>query len=230
MNPLRCLLLLCCASVLLSADAAPIRIIALGDSITKGVRGGVTVQETFAARVEATLRVQDIAVEVINTGIGGERTDQALARLDKDIVALKPAIVVIMYGTNDSYVDVGRTEPRLTVQEYRANLVNLVKQLRAAGIVPILMTEPRWGRAAKPNGAGEHPNLRLEKYVEACRAVAQEMKVPLADHFRVWTEQETKGVDVGTWTTDQCHPNPLGHQKLADTLLPILRAALPAAK
>ena len=62
------------------------------------------------------------------------------------------------------------------------------------------------------------------------RDVAKEMKVPLVDHFRVWTEQETKGVDVGAWTTDQCHPNPLGHQKLADTLLPILRAALSVAK
>ena len=107
------------------------------------------------------------------------------------------------------------------------NLEKLVDGLRAAGIVPVLMTEPRWGRTAKPNGVGEHPNVRLEKYVATCRDVAKAKKVPLADHFRTWTEREAKGADIGSWTTDQCHPNPEGHRLLMETMLPIVREALP---
>lgn len=56
---------------------------------------------------------------VANAGIGDERTDGALTRLEKDVLAPKPKVVLIMYGTNDSYVDKGATESRLTVEKYR---------------------------------------------------------------------------------------------------------------
>ena len=212
------------------AELAPakVRIVTLGDSITKGVRPGVMTEETFAARLEAALRVDGMDATVINVGIGGERTDQALLRLTKDVLAHKPNVVTVMYGTNDSYVDKGKDTSRLTVDEYRANLVRLVEALRTAGVSPVLMTEPRWGKTAGQNGVGEHPNLRLEKYVAACRAVAAEKQTPLVDHFKHWTEAEARGTDIGGWTTDQCHPNPAGHRILAEQMLPAVRAALKA--
>jgi acyl-CoA thioesterase-1 len=202
-----------------------LRIVTLGDSITRGARPGVNAHETFAARLEQDLKQRHPAVEVVNVGIGGERTDQAIKRL-ADVIARKPALVTIMYGTNDSYVDRGKTDSRLTLAEYRANLEKIVDDLRAKGVTPILMTEPRWGKAAKANGVGEHPNVRLEKYVETCRAVAAAKKTPLVDHWRIWTEHEMKGVDVGSWTTDQCHPNPQGHRVMADAISPVVAEAL----
>lgn len=205
------------------------RIVTLGDSITKGVRPGVKPEETFAARLEAGLRAGGADVSVVNVGIGGERTDQALKRLAKDVLAQKPSIVTIMYGTNDSYVDQGKSASRITVEEYRTNLGKLVDELRAAGITPVLMTEPRWGKTARLNGVGEHPNVQLEKYVAACRTVAAEKRTPLVDHFQHWTAAEAKGTDIGGWTTDQCHPNPAGHQVLAELMLPVVRAALKPA-
>lgn len=205
-------------------EESPVRIVTLGDSITKGVRTGVTANETFAAIVESSLREKLPATDVVNVGIGGERTDQALQRLDAEIVSKKPRIVTIMYGTNDSYVDLGKTQSRLSVDEYRANLVKIVESLQKAGIQPVLMTEPRWGRKAK-NGLDENPNDRLEKYVEACRSVAREHKLPLVDHFADWTKAEAEGADVGDWTTDQCHPNPEGHRRMAGLMVPILLEA-----
>lgn len=210
------------------------RVVTLGDSITKGVRPGVGADETFASLLQTALRADGIDAEVVNVGIGGERTDQALARLATDVIARAPAAVTVMYGTNDSYVDPGAKCSRLTVEQYKANTEKIVAELRAAGTVPILMTEPRWGRAAGANGVGEHPNLRLEKYVEACRAVAAEMRVPLVDHFQCWTDAEAAGANIGEWTTDQCHPNREGHRRLAQAILPVLRSvvgrASPATK
>jgi len=206
-----------------------VRIVTLGDSITKGARPGVKPEETFAALLQAALRKQNVAVEVINVGIGGERTDQALTRLSKDVIAKKPDVVTIMYGTNDSYVDKGKTESRLSLDGYKANLGKLVDELRGANIVVVLMTEPRWGRTARLNGVNEHPNVRLEKYVAACREVAQAKKAPLVDHFRIWTEREAKGADIGSWTTDQCHPNPEGHRILTEAMLPVVQETLKSA-
>ena len=82
------------------------------------------------------------------------------------------------------------------------------------------MTEPRWSASAKPNGAGEHPNERLEKYVGHCRDVAKELNVPLVDHFAHWPKKERDGQDLNAWTTDTCHPNPLGHEALTQLIVP----------
>ena len=205
---------------------AEAEIVMLGDSITKGVRAGVKAEETFAALAEAKLRERGWKVRVTNVGIGGERTDQALERLERDVLAKRPRLVTIMYGTNDSYIDPGKDASRLPLEMYRANLRLLIERVRAAGATPILMTEPRWGSAAKPNGRGEHPNQRLEPYLDACRDVARETKTPLVDHYAHWLMQELQGQDIGNWTTDQCHPNAAGHQVISQLMLPILRSAL----
>jgi lysophospholipase L1-like esterase len=204
------------------AASARARVVVLGDSITKGVRSGVTAEETFASLLQSALRDTGHDVDVINHGIGGERTDQALARLSRDIQVLEPTLVTVMYGTNDSYVDKGQKESRLTKEVYVSNLQKIVGELRRTGIEVVLMTEPRWGDKAAPNGVGENPNLRLEPFLEGCRQVAREQKVPLVDHFQIWSKANAEGTDIGQWTTDQCHPNPAGHRVLAEAMLPVL--------
>jgi len=205
-------------------DEPGVTVVALGDSITKGERTGVKAEETFAALVEAGLKDRGIRARVINVGSGGERTDGALARLEKDVLARKPAIVAIMYGTNDSYVDKEKTEPRLTVEQYRANLKAILAKLKSAGVQPVLMTAPRWGPEGR-NGLGANPNVLLEKYMEACQSVAREGKIPLVDHFAHWTKAEAEGTKIADWTTDQCHPNPAGHQVMAELIVPVVAKA-----
>lgn len=210
-------------------EAMPIRIVVLGDSITKGVRTGVSAEETFAACIQSDLTSAGLKVDVVNLGIGGERTDQALKRLTRDVLNLKPQIVTIMYGTNDSYVDQGASASRLSPEQYGQNLRSLVTELKTAGVRPVLMTEPCHGTNAPMNGLGEHPNLRLQVFMDVCRDVAQETDTPLVDHYAHWRTRNEFGTDVGTWTTDQCHPNPAGHRILADTMLPVLKKLLPPA-
>lgn len=206
-----------------------VTIVSLGDSITKGVRAGVKPNETFAARLQADLKAKGITANVVNVGIGGERTDQALKRLEKEVLAHRPRFVTVMYGTNDSYVDRGKKASRISQQEYRSNLRKIVAEFQKRGITPILMTEPRWAADARPNGLGEHPNIRLESYVEVCREVAKQTHVPLVDHFAHWAAAEKKGQTLRSWTTDGCHPNPQGHRVIANVLLPVLLRAIDAS-
>ncbi len=124
-------------SLMAFQGATPVTIVTLGDSITKGWRPGVTKEETFSAVLEKLLTGK---AQVINVGIGGERTDQALNRFEKDVAAKKPTIVTIMYGANDSYIDKGKDQPRLSKEQFEANLNKLLEQCKKAGIKPILMT------------------------------------------------------------------------------------------
>ncbi|HET6879318.1 MAG TPA: SGNH/GDSL hydrolase family protein, partial [Pirellulales bacterium] len=215
--------LLALAETATSDDTRPV-IVTLGDSITKGVRQGVEPEQTFSAIVEKRLSVEGTAAEVVNLGIGGERTDQALIRLDA-VIERRPNVVTIMYGTNDSYVDQGARDSRITRDQFGENLKALVVRLRERGIEPVLMTEPRWAATAK-DGLGESPNLRLGPFMETCRQVARELRVPLVDHFAHWIDAEKNGQDLQAWTIDGCHPNPAGHEEIARLMVSVLLAAL----
>src|SRR5262245_5979843 len=94
----------------------PVKVITLGDSITKGVRQGVKADETFAAYLQAMLKEKGVKAEVVNVGVGGEDTGGALKRLEKAVITQKPKFVAIMYGTNDSYIDTGKKESRMTAE------------------------------------------------------------------------------------------------------------------
>ncbi len=203
----------------------PLKIVTLGDSITKGVRDGVTAEQTFSSRLQSQLRQSNIMTQIVNLGIGGERTDQALNRIDQ-VFELNPDLVTIMYGTNDSYIDPGKTASRISVDQYRENLVKIVALLLQRGIEPVLMTEPRWADAARADGSGNHPNESLEPFVVATRDVATQWRIHLIDHFAHWTKVRDSGIQLSDWTTDSCHPNPDGHQKMAELMLPAIRQTI----
>lgn len=206
-----------------SLAAEPLRVVTLGDSITKGIRSGVAEGQTFAAELQRQLRAREFPdAEVINFGIGGEMAGQGLRRLERDVVAVKPDIVTIMYGHNDSYIDSGKTTVRVPVPRFRADLSQLIERLREAGITPILMTPPAYAEKSAPNGAGEHCNEKLSRYAEVARQVAETLQVPLIDHFAAWQEVSRSGTDLNEWTTDGYHPNPKGHADLVARILPVV--------
>ena len=211
-------------------EGPAVRIITLGDSITKGSRPGVKPTATFAALAQAALCAQGSRVQVHNIGIGGERTDQALERLERDVIRQRPHLVTVMYGTNDGWVDEGKAESRLSEERYEANLREIVRRLRAARIEVVLMTEPKFGEQNRKNGLGEDPNGRLARYVERCRTVARDLEVPLVDHFDGWTVEQGRGRTLQAWTIDGCHPNAGGHADLAARLVPVLAPLVRAAE
>lgn len=203
-------------------DGGGPRLIALGDSITRGARKGVEPGEAYVSRLQAALRETGRVAWVHNAGIGGERTDQALARLDSEIIAQRPDLVTVMYGTNDSWVDAGKTASRLSERAYAENLREIVRRLRAGGARVVLMTPPMFAEENPRNGLGEDPNVRLAPFAAACRAVAAETGVALVDHFAGWAAAQSRGERLQPLTTDGCHPNAAGHSDLTARLLPAI--------
>lgn len=222
-------LLVCLALCVPTIAAEPLTIVTLGDSITRGTREGVTNEQTFSHLLEQQLIASGREVRVVNQGVGGETTAGALVRLDRDVLALKPAIVVVMYGTNDCWVDAGQQKSRLSLEEFEHNLTELVKRLRAAGVEPILMTEPCYAKQSPANGLGEHGNLRLVDYVNASRDVAGRNDIALVDNFTRWLAQIRRNLPLEEWTTDGYHPNPKGHEHIATLMFPVVATAVDRA-
>jgi lysophospholipase L1-like esterase len=96
------------------------RVVFLGDSITQA--WGDTDAKFFSGR------------PYINRGISGQTTSQMLVRFRQDVIGLKPAVVVILGGTNDIAENGGQT----TVEAIEENLQSMVELAQLHGIRVVL--------------------------------------------------------------------------------------------
>jgi len=79
--------------------------------------------------------------EIFNRGIGGDTTAQALLRLDRDVIAISPDLVVIQLGINDlKAIGVLPEKSGWIVKQVKANITQMTAQLNQRGIHVRLMT------------------------------------------------------------------------------------------
>jgi lysophospholipase L1-like esterase len=188
------------------ANGQPVKIVCLGDSVT-GVYyhtgGRRAYPEMLAIAVRKVFPGADVSV--VNAGISGDATVNALKRLEKDVLAHRPHLVTVMFGLNDMV--------RVPLDDFRANLATIIRKCRATGAEVLLCT---------PNGVLDTPGRPVKKlldYCEALRAVAREEKVAVCDCYAAY-EKLRKG-DYPSWRlllSDEIHPNMDGHKLTAEEI------------
>jgi acyl-CoA thioesterase-1 len=119
-----------------AAAERPVRIVALGDSLTSGV--GLPASAAFPARLEKALRAKGLAVEIANAGVSGDTASGGLARLDWAVPPGTDAVIVEL-GANDMLRGV---DPKVT----RKALEEIVRRLTERRL-PVLLA----GMRAAPN-------------------------------------------------------------------------------
>lgn len=113
-------------------NGAPITIVAFGSSSTEGTPD-IPKQDIYPAVLQRYLQREVVSpVVLINRGKGGETIAHMLARLDRDVIAAKPDLVVWQLGVNDVLVMDG---VEAAVADMRIALV----RLKAAGIPVVLI-------------------------------------------------------------------------------------------
>jgi acyl-CoA thioesterase-1 len=108
-----------------AAAAAPERpvILAVGESTTEGY--GVRRDLSYPAQLQKELDKRGYHYRVVNHGVSGSTTFDALTRLDRGVV-LRPKIVIIALGGNDGGA---RVRPEAT----RANLTKMISIFKRTG-------------------------------------------------------------------------------------------------
>ena len=185
-----------------------------GDSITHGAAhtgGWRDYTEIFSERIRTELqRSEDV---VIKTAYNGNTTRHLLENFDWRVRQFQPDVVLIMIGMNDCCVE--NREPRVPLQEFRQNLLSLVKQIRSpAPALPILQT-------TCPVLKGLDPKREpyLGQYMAVVREVAKQTQSPLVDHFAYWKRLAgSTEYQPGAWMDDALHPNEKGHRVFAGLL------------
>jgi len=99
------------------------RIITIGDSITFGI--SLPANESFPKRLEDSFRSQNLAVEVLNLGVGGYDTSQEVAFLQKVGLQFHPDEVIVGYCMNDVGVRSGALRYIRQAGLYGAPIYNL---------------------------------------------------------------------------------------------------------
>lgn len=136
-----CLLLMlagmaCSASPKLPPLAADARILAFGDSLTRGTGAGAG--ESYPEVLSGI-----IGRGVINAGIPGETSAEGVVRLPSLLESERPSLVIICSGGNDFLQRRDRSETA-------ANLQSMVRMARERGIAVVLLAVPELGFGLAP--------------------------------------------------------------------------------
>ncbi|MCU4180468.1 SGNH/GDSL hydrolase family protein [Bosea sp. BH3] len=164
--------------------------VALGSSTTAG-SGDRAGDKSYPAVLEAELRrrLPGAEIKVINKGVGGQSAYDMLLRMEADVVAEKPAVVIWQTAITEAIRDIG--------EEKLAKILRKgIGISRAAGIDMILMDLPWLPRE------GRYPHY--DDYRAVMRKTAQEQGVALFPRYammkgwsssRQFTPEELVGMD-----------------------------------
>jgi len=204
---------------LLPMSQTKTRIVAMGDSTTAGTPAFKSPREAppkgsgdETSQYAYWLMKAHPDWEVVNQGVNAQRSDVIAARFEADVVALKPAVVVIIAGVNDVYQ--GRT-----AQHVKDQLAAMYKRAHDAGIRVVA------GTIIPYNTATDDQNARMHEINDWIRTQARADPGVIVVDTRAAVAAPGKP-DMLVSSPDGLHPDAAGYRRMADAIEPAIRRAL----
>lgn len=154
----------------------------------------------------------------INRGISGQTTPQMLLRFRQDVVDLKPALVIILAGTNDIAENTGPS----TLKMIADNIFSMAEIARENKIKIIISSvlpayDYAWRPGLKPNEKIPALNIMLKKY-------ATTKGIIYLDYFSAMAT-ESMGLKEH-YGSDGVHPNKAGYLVMENLVEAAIKQAL----
>ena len=206
-----------------SKQPARLRIVAMGDSTTAGTPAFKSPREAppngqgdETSQYAYWLMKAHPEWDVINQGINAQRSDVIAARFEEDVIAKKPAVVVIIAGVNDVYQ--GRP-----AQHVKDQLAAMYKHAHDAGIRVVA------GTIIPYNVATPDQNARMHDINDWIRTQGR------ADPGVIYVDTRAAVAAAGdpdklASSPDGLHPDAAGYRKMADAVRPAVEQALGVGK
>ncbi len=184
----------------------------LGDSITEF---GWKIPGGYVNLVISGLKANGIEAKLIPAGISGNKSNQMLERLKKDVLDKKPAWMTLSCGVND----VWHGPNGVTLDKYKENITAIVDQAQAAGVKVVILTATMI-QEVPDNEA----NKKLAGYNDFLRELAAAQKLPIADlnadmQKKLAELKSQQNIPGNRLTTDGVHMNPWGNLMMATGVL-----------
>ncbi len=179
-----------------AATGVPVKIVALGDSLTAGY--GLADKNGFVPQLQAALTAKGIAAELTNAGVSGDTSSDGLARLDWS-VPQGTAAVIVELGANDMLRGI---KPQIAHDALDA----ILKQLSARHIAVLLC------------GMRAAPNLGAD-YGKAFDAIYPDLAAKYGALLYPFFLDGVAG-NLKLTQPDGMHPNPAGVGIIVTRILP----------
>ncbi len=189
----------------LPAGAEPLRIVALGDSLSAGY--GLETPEAFTGALQAALVARGHDVVIVNAGVSGDTASDGLARVDWSVGEDAGAVIVEL-GANDALRGV---DPAIT----RDALDRLLARLGERGL-PVLLA----GMMAPPNLGPDYAAAFNPIYAE----LAEKHGAILYPFFL-----DGVAAEPSLNQADGIHPNAAGIAVIVERMVPSVEALIAAA-
>jgi lysophospholipase L1-like esterase len=200
------------------------RVVFLGDSIT--------VLHTWTRLVEVAVRLRhpDWQLTFVNAGVGGNTAEDALERLDVDVLAQRPTVVFLNFGMNDASYPDGSAGAA-----FEKNMVTLLDRLADAQVRQVvwLDTTPYDTSVGAGNAFNRRRVARIAELVEFARVTAEArhlLGVPVNDAVTRAIATWRAGKRAENLIPDRIHPGPHLHAVMASKVLEVLGVDLSASR
>ena len=198
------------------------RVIFFGDSITQaGVQAG-----GYIVRVDSMCKVEGSGdkYEFIGAGIGGNKIYDLYLRMEDDVLAKTPDVVVIYIGVNDVWhksTSGTGTDSDKFEKFYQA----IIDKLKAKNIKIILSTPAAIG---EKTDFSNQQDGDMNEYSNIIRRIASKNNLALVDLRKAFLDYDLKNnpanKDRGILTTDRVHLNANGNQLVADEMWRVIKS------
>lgn len=200
------------------------KIVFIGDSITDCERDRTdenSLGNGFVKILSDKLRpiYPDMDIQLINKGISGNEVCDVLARVNKDVIDLKPDTAVIMIGINN-VLHQYKYGKQLDLKQFERDFTELLRKIKEAGITlivlePFLMPAP--------------DKLRMRPLFNKELEIIHRVAVDIADEFVAYDEMFnglSESIRYTEYSMDGVHPTHRGSRLIADTAIKAIRKHL----
>ncbi len=200
------------------------KIVFFGDSITESNRNlldpadlGVGYVKIAAGKLR--LLYPEVPFEILNRGVGGDRTAELLARVQTDVLDEHPDVVALQVGVNDVWHRFlfGK---EVTPAQFTENYTRLTEEIAGTGAKLFLLQPFVLNMGDKP---------RLRPYLARFNAIISEIAaqkqltlIPLDEIFNGLTQD----IDPAQFSVDGVHPTHRGCRYIADLVIKELKKYL----
>lgn len=196
-----------------------------GDSITDAGRNKEAAHDLgkgYALMTAALFSAAypELQVKFYNRGISGNRAKDLLTRWDTDCIELRPNVVSIYIGINDTWRRYDRNDPTSAEQfgqQYRELIVRTKEMLdaRLVLIEPFVLPVPEDRKTWRED---------LDPKIQIVRELAREFGAPLVPLDGLFAQASTRAPSA-SWAADGVHPTPAGHALIANAWLKTVGAS-----
>jgi acyl-CoA thioesterase-1 len=205
------------ASTANTAIDTGVSLICLGDSLTAG-HGAVSPGLDDSTKSYPAYLQSKVNIPVINAGISGNTTSQALSRINTDVLAKNPRIVIVELGANDLFQGVPLAVTKSNLQA----IINLINDGNRKIYIAKFYTEEVARAMAGAFGINDYniQTMVIEQYDSIFSTLASSNNVELIHDIwdGVW----------GVYMSDAVHPNARGYEIMADNYYEAMKPYLQA--